>query len=110
MRSQLCASVDQSSSRCSCSGVAPVRQEQLLHALVGAPFPRHPQRVTGAFDRRIRKGAALEEELRDLVVSVIDRRVERLALGRELLLGQIGVGAVIEKQLHDVHAADRGGI
>src|SRR5688572_22416081 len=33
----------------------PIGEQQLLHALVWTPFPRHPERVAGAFHRRIRK-------------------------------------------------------
>jgi hypothetical protein len=44
------------------------------------------------------------------MVPMEDGRIERLSLRRILLFRQIGVGAVIEEQLHDVHAPDCGGI
>ena len=64
-----------------------------------------PELSTGGFGK-----APRSRKSRNLVVSVVDGRVERFSFRRELLLGQIRVSAVIEKQLHDVHASDRGGI
>jgi hypothetical protein len=43
-------------------------------------------------------------------VAVHDRAVERLASRRDLFLGQVGIGAVIEEQLHDVEPAGRRGV
>jgi hypothetical protein len=48
-------------------------------------FLRNPQRVARAFDRRIRKGTALEQELCDVIVPIEGGRIERPSLGRILL-------------------------
>ena len=43
-------------------------------------------------------------------MAVEDRRVERLASRRDLFLGQVGIGAVIEEQLHDVEPTGCRGV
>ena len=52
----------------------------------------------------------LQQELRDLVVAVEYCVVERLASRRDLFLGQVGIGAVLEEQLHDVEPTDCRGV
>ena len=41
---------------------------------------------------------------------VVDSLVERLSFGCVLFLTQVRIGAVVEQQLDDVHAADGGGV
>ena len=40
--------------------------------------------------------------LRDLVVAVVDRRIERVTVRRDPLLGQIRIGAVLQEQADDL--------
>ena len=49
---------------------------------------------------------AFEQELRDLVVSVVHRRVQRFPFRRDLLFREIRIGAVFKQQLHDIDPTD----
>ena len=85
-----------------------VRREQFEHPDIAAP-DRNPHGVGRAFDFGIRVGAALEQEPGDVVVAVVDRRIERVTVWRDPLFGQVGIGAVLQEQPDNVDVpAGRG--
>ena len=73
-----------------------IRSQQIDHRLVIVP-DRNDQRVGRAFDGRARKGAVLQQELRNFKVPVVNRRIQGMAVRGDALLGQVGIGPAVEK-------------
>src|SRR5262245_17891908 len=73
-----------------------IRGEQIDHPKV-AVHDGDEHGVSGAFDFRVRVSAMLQEELRNLIVPVVHSRIERVAVRRDALFGEIRIGSAIEE-------------
>ncbi len=86
-----------------------IRAEQLDHLRIGVPDGDR-ERVGGALDGRTREGSVLEQEPGDLVMAVVDGRIEGVAMRCDALLGQVRIGPALEEQLDDLEMTPGGGV
>ena len=54
--------------------------------------------------------AALEEELRDFVMAIVDGGIESMTFRGDTFLGEVWIGTMVEEKLNDFDLAAGGGI
>lgn len=64
--------------------------------------------VGGALNGWTREGSVLQQEPGDLMMTVVDGRIESVAMGRDALLGQVRISPSLEEQLDDLEMSPGG--